>query len=599
MGNVFNMNGGGGGIKLTSISITTPPTKTAYKAGESFSTAGMVVTATYSNNATVQATGYTYDTSALAAGTTSITITYSEGGVTRTATQAITVTKTALTVPTQSGTLTYSGSAQSPTWSNYDSTKMTLGGTTSGTNAGNYSATFTIKDTSLYEWADGTTTAKTVTWEIGKATPTFSLSATSVTLNSSTTSTTVTVTTNSDGAISVSSNATSVATASVSGKTVTIKSVNSTTGSATVTVSVAASTNYLAVGGTVSVTAQFVTIYGAAWAGTSSTALTRTDASANFSDPVPYVSGAASYGSPFDNLMPWSGMKRVTDSEAGELVAIPKFWYKLTMSGSSLSIQVADGAVDGFSVSPAHMDRGDGKGERDTVYIGRYHCASTYKSTTGTAPKASITRSSLRTSIHNLGSTIWSADIAMRFTIWLLYIVEFADWDSQTKIGYGCGNNSATENMGASDSMPYHTGTMQTSRTTYGVGVQYRYIEGLWDNVRDWMDGCYYTSSGLNIILNPANFSDSSGGTLLGLPTSGYPSALSVGTSPFPMFYPTTSSGSNTTYVPDSWGFSGSNPCLYVGGCYYRYLFYGLFYVGYDGVSDADASIGGRLQKLP
>jgi hypothetical protein len=429
----------------------------------------MVVTATYSNNATVQATGYTYDTSALAAGTTSITITYSEGGVTRTATQAITVTKTALTVPTQSGTLTYSGSAQSPTWSNYDSTKMTLGGTTSGTNAGNYSATFTIKDTSLYEWADGTTTAKTVTWEIGKATPTFSLSATSVTLNSSTTSTTVTVTTNSDGAISVSSNATSVATASVSGKTVTIKSVNSTTGSATVTVSVAASTNYLAVGGTVSVTAQFTTIYGATWAGTSSTALTRTDASANFSDPVPYVSGAASYGSPFDNLMPWSGMKRVTDSEAGELVAIPKFWYKLTMSGSSLSIQVADGAVDGFSVSPAHMDRGDGKGERDTVYIGRYHCASTYKSTTGTAPKASITRSSLRTSIHNLGSTIWSADIAMRFTIWLLYIVEFADWDSQTKIGYGCGNNSATENMGASDSMPYHTGTMQTSRTTYGL----------------------------------------------------------------------------------------------------------------------------------
>jgi hypothetical protein len=292
-------------------------------------------------------------------------------------------------------------------------------------------------------------------------------------------------------------------------------------------------------------------------------------------------------------------MKRVTDSEAGELVAIPKFWYKLTMSGSSLSIQVADGAVDGFSVSPAHMDRGDGKGERDTVYIGRYHCASTYKSTTGTTPKASVTRSSLRTSIHNLGSTIWSADIAMRFTIWLLYIVEFADWDSQTKIGYGCGNNSAAQNMGASDSMPYHTGTMQASRTTYGVGVQYRYIEGLWDNVFDWMDGCYYTSSGLNIILNPANFSDSSGGTLLGLPTGGYPSALSVGTSPFPMFYPTTSSGSNTTYVPDYWLFNGSYPCLFVGGSFYRSLDYGLFYVYFDSVSYTYTRIGGRLQKLP
>jgi hypothetical protein len=258
MGNVFNMNGGGGGIRLSSISITTPPTKTAYKAGESFSTAGMVVTATYSNGATVQATGYAYDTSALAAGTTSITITYSEGGVKATATQAITVTKTALTVPTQSGSLTYSGSAQSPTWANYDSGKMTLGGTTSGTNAGSYSATFTIKDTALYEWTDGTTAAKSVTWKIGQATPTFSLSATSVTLNSSTTSTTVTANTNSDGAVSASSSDTSVATASVSGKTVTIKSVNDTTGSATVTVSVAASTNYLAASGTVSVSAEFI-----------------------------------------------------------------------------------------------------------------------------------------------------------------------------------------------------------------------------------------------------------------------------------------------------------------------------------------------------
>jgi hypothetical protein len=47
------------------------------------------------------------------------------------------------TVPSQSGTLTYTGSAQSPSWAGYDSAKMTLSGTTSGTNAGNYSASFT------------------------------------------------------------------------------------------------------------------------------------------------------------------------------------------------------------------------------------------------------------------------------------------------------------------------------------------------------------------------------------------------------------------------------------------------------------------------
>jgi hypothetical protein len=45
---------------------------------------------------------------------------------------------------------------------------MTLGGTTTGTNAGSYTATFTLTDTNLYTWADSTTTAAhNVTWSIG------------------------------------------------------------------------------------------------------------------------------------------------------------------------------------------------------------------------------------------------------------------------------------------------------------------------------------------------------------------------------------------------------------------------------------------------
>ena len=149
MSKVFQMLGGSGGsIKLASIEITTPPTKTAYKAGEQFSTAGMVVKATYSNGATLIATGVSVEPSGgLEAGRTSVTIRYTEGGVSCTATQAVTVTKTNVTVPSQSGSLTYSGSSQSPAWYNYDTAKMTLGGTTSGTNAGTYSAKFTLKDT--------------------------------------------------------------------------------------------------------------------------------------------------------------------------------------------------------------------------------------------------------------------------------------------------------------------------------------------------------------------------------------------------------------------------------------------------------------------
>lgn len=324
-GLVFNMVGGvGGGVKLVSIAITTPPAKTTYVSGETFNPAGMVVTATYSNGATLKATGYSFSPdTALTDGTTSVTIEYTEGGVTKTAEQAITVvhrlesisittkptkttyeygdsfqsagmvvkatysdgatanvtgyscsptllstvgtqtitvsytengvTKTATTsvtvnrktisaVPSQSGTLTYNGGSQSPTWNNYSTTQLTIGGTTSGTNAGSYTATFTPK--SNYRWADGTTTAKSVSWSIGKAAGSLSISPTSMTLDTTTKSKTITVTRSGDGTISAVSSNTAAATVSVSGNTVTVT--GKANGSATITISVAAGANYTA-----------------------------------------------------------------------------------------------------------------------------------------------------------------------------------------------------------------------------------------------------------------------------------------------------------------------------------------------------------------
>ena len=342
----------------------------------------------------------------------------------------------------------------------------------------------------------------------------------------------------------------------------------------------------------------YVNIYGASWDGTSTTKWSRTDEAAEFTDPVPYVAGASSYGSPFDTLQPWAGMVK-SERTGGTMVAIPKFWYLLEQTGSGMSIKIADKKVAGYSVSPAHMDKGDGNGERDVVYVGRYHCASGYKSKTGSSPLANMTRSSARTNIHSLGSAIWQCDFAMRFTLWLLYIVEFADWNSQAKIGYGCSPSGNTFTMGYTDSMPYHTGTDQSSRATYG-GTQYRNIEGLWDNVLDWCDGCYNNGNGLNIILNPSEFSDSSNGTAVGVPSNGWPSAFGVKTNGgFPMFIPTSASGNSATYSCDSWDFSSSGSCLCVGGYYNHYFYYGLFFVGHNTASFYGKTIGCRLQELP
>ena len=153
-----------------------------------------------------------------------------------------TIGRASMPVPSQSGSLTYTGAAQSPTWANYDSGKMTLGGTTSGTNAGSYNATFTPG--ANYKWNDGTTNAKTVAWTIGKAAGSLSLNKSSIDLNVGKQTDTITVTRAGDGVISAISSAPSVASVSVSGNVVTVTA--KANGNATVTVSVAAGTNHTA-----------------------------------------------------------------------------------------------------------------------------------------------------------------------------------------------------------------------------------------------------------------------------------------------------------------------------------------------------------------
>ena len=603
MSKTFNMTGGGGGgIKLASIAIITPPDKTQYRPGQTFNPAGMTVRATYSNGATAVATGWTYSPSgALAEGTESVTILYTEGGVTAQAQQAVTVQKANITVPTQSGSLTYNGGPQSPTWNNYDTAEMTIGGVTSGTNAGSYNAQFSLKDTVGTQWADGTTGDKTVAWSIQKAAGSLSLSPTSMTLDADNPSKTITVTRSGTGAISAQSSAPDVASVSASGNKITVTGHEN--GDVTVTVNVAADSNYNAPAAkTCSVTVSFAQIYGVQWDGTASTTWSRTDAAETFMNPTPAVNNGNG-SSPFDTIMPWAGMVVEDDATAGKLVKIPKYWFKWTRSGNGMKLQISNGPEAGFHVSPAHADRGDGKGERDYVYVGRYHCNTSYKSQAGSQPAANMTRAAARSSIHNLGSTYWQYDYAMYWTIMMLYLVEYANWNSQATIGYGCSPSNAKFNMGATDNMVYHTGTSAASRTTYG-SVQYRHIEGLWDNVYDWCDGIRFSGSTVYCIANPASFSDTSGGTNVGTraTSSGY---ISGWTNPTAdgfeyALYPNAVSGSETTYVCDYCYYNASGVVLRVGGSYGQNQSYGAFsLVGYNAASSADASIGCRLQKLP
>lgn len=173
---------------------------------------------------------------------------------------------TIVQIPSVSGTsFTYDGTAQGAAITGLDTTHCTVvagtgttvttvGDTTyvKATNAGSYSFSVKLNDTSSMVWSDLTIADKTYSFTIAKAQQTLTASKYSVSLDTQTTSDTVTIS-GQQTSLNVSSSDTGVATVSESSGVVTITGV--TTGSTTVSVYAAETANY-AQSNTVSITTQ-------------------------------------------------------------------------------------------------------------------------------------------------------------------------------------------------------------------------------------------------------------------------------------------------------------------------------------------------------
>ena len=124
---------------LSSIVVKTAPDKVDYTEGETFDATGMVIEATYSDSSKKDVTTYTYaPTAALTTSDTEVTISYTEGGVTKTCTQAITVNAVTPPAPTEY-TITFNGNGGTPS----AGTMSTIGGKltslSTATRSGSYS----------------------------------------------------------------------------------------------------------------------------------------------------------------------------------------------------------------------------------------------------------------------------------------------------------------------------------------------------------------------------------------------------------------------------------------------------------------------------
>lgn len=95
-------------------------------------------------------------------------------------TVAFTVAKLSLTKPTKSADLTWSGTEQTVTLTNFSEDYENVSGD-KATEIGSYTAVVSLKDTANTKWSDGTTAPIEIAWAIGKATQNIEVSPASAT----------------------------------------------------------------------------------------------------------------------------------------------------------------------------------------------------------------------------------------------------------------------------------------------------------------------------------------------------------------------------------------------------------------------------------
>jgi hypothetical protein len=212
-------------------------------------------------------------------------------------------------------------------------------------------------------------------------------------------------------------------------------------------------------------------------------------------------------------------------------------------------------------------------------------------------PWVNITRLTARNKAKSVGSKFHLYDFATYCAIIFLYVVEFADWNCQNKIAYGRVNQSSAITSGKTDTMVYHTGTAGSRISDGAAECQYRWIENLWGNVYQWVDGFNANGTTVYYCTDPSKYADdtATGYTKIGtLPASGYIKDLIVTDNG--LLIPKTTGGSETTYIPDyMWSSSGWR-VLCVGGDWSYGANAGLLcFFANNASSNSNSSISARL----
>lgn len=201
--------------------------------------------------------------------------------------------------------------------------------------------------------------------------------------------------------------------------------------------------------------------YGVRWNGTSSTVCERLGDAAGLTANA-HKGSLESVTNDFDSIYPWSAMRLCNiDSEGNVsaylgdaafkrdgtngdvMVEIPKFYYKRTRTGAAEEIWICKKKLPGYSLHPVFLNDGQEVGR---VFHSAYN-ASSYtdetdgkvklRSIAGAQPRVRTARANFRTYARNKGSIWGIEDLSCINALHLLYLVEYANTDSQSVLGNG------------------------------------------------------------------------------------------------------------------------------------------------------------------
>lgn len=314
----------------------------------------------------------------------------------------------------------------------------------------------------------------------------------------------------------------------------------------------------------------------------------------------------------FDNIYPWSGIisfdydssqNLVTayygtpeftfspsDTNVNVFTKIPRFWYKRYEDEEGYEIiQIADYPAAGFL-------------ESKEFAVARYpyqNSTSVPRSISGLFPLVNKSGQNFQSGAKSMNSNMCLFDWRALGAIQLLYLVEYADYFSQSILGNGVSSGSKAVS-GQLDSLGMKSGCLNNDTTH---SVMYRGIEDIFGNVYQIIDGVNISNRQAYVCYDPSEYNFSkydeayTAVGYLNYSASGFISKLGLDeNNPLLMLPLESIDATDTTYVTDYYDYASGSIAYRHGGCYFNGTGCGIFFCPCDhNASYSGAHCGARL----